>query len=110
MRTIMPALTLSVLATLCGLGIAVAAADPPAPPPTPAQQAPVEPGLALIQTHCIDCHDTGFIFQTRRPAQDWGDIVNEMVSRGADLDEAEIALVRAYLEKNWSLPPPAPPP
>ena len=108
MRTAAP--LLPAVATLCAVSLAAAAPDPPlsptpAPAPAPADKPPADPALDLIQAKCTSCHDADFIFQARRPVQAWGDIVNEMVGRGADLNDAETAQVRAYLEKNWSLPP-----
>jgi mono/diheme cytochrome c family protein len=113
MRPTFPAVALGVLAALCGLTLAAAAPNQPAPSSPPAGPAPAaadrppaDPALTLIQGKCTGCHEADFIFQTRRPAAAWGDIVTDMVSRGADLSEAETAQVRAYLEKNWSLPTP----
>jgi len=89
-------------------GLSLARAEPPVAPAPPAEAAPVEPGLALIQGRCVGCHEVGFILQTRRSATEWGDIVSEMVGRGADLTDDEAAQVRTYLEKNWSTPAKAP--
>jgi mono/diheme cytochrome c family protein len=97
-----------ILAMLVSLGgLSLARAQPPAAPAPPAE-APIEPGLALIQGRCVGCHEAGFILQARRSPTAWGDIVSEMIGRGADLTEDEAAQVRAYLEKNWSTPAKAP--
>lgn len=104
MRKILPTLILAALAAAFGLALANAAPDPPAP----ADSAPVDPALTLIQTRCISCHDAGLVLQTRKPAAAWRDLVNEMVGRGAQVTDAEADQIQAYLEKNQSTPPPAP--
>ena len=103
-RKILPTLTLAALAAVCGLAMANAATDPPAP----ADSAPVDPGIALIQTRCVMCHDAGFVLQARKPTAAWRDLIDEMVSRGAQVSDSEADQIQTYLEKNQSIPPPAP--
>jgi mono/diheme cytochrome c family protein len=104
MRKILPTLALAALVAVCGLALADAAPDPPAP----ADSAPVDPALALIQTRCVMCHDAGFVLQARKPVAAWRDLINEMVGKGAQVTDSEADQIQAYLEKNQSIPPPAP--
>ena len=111
MRKILLQLTLTAaaIAVVGGLTLARAAPDPPSPAVAPAPDAaPVDPGLAIIQGKCVSCHDTGLIMAVRRPAKDWRDIINQMISRGADLSDSEADQVQAYLEKTMSTAPPTP--
>ena len=102
-------LALAVFAAGCGLALARAAPDPPVPAPAvPSDKPAVDPGLALIQARCVFCHEAGLVLQTRRPAGAWRDLVNEMISRGAEVTDSEADQIQAYLEKNQSVPPPSP--
>jgi hypothetical protein len=104
MRKILPTLALAALVAVCGLTLANAAQDPPAP----GGGAPVDPAVELIQTHCVMCHDAGFVLQARKPVAAWRDLINEMVSKGAQVSDSEADQIQAYLEKNQSIPPLAP--
>jgi mono/diheme cytochrome c family protein len=107
MRKILNPLTAAALAAAFGATLANAAQDPPAPtpPPAPTDAAPVDPGLALIQTRCVMCHGADFVLQARKPKAAWRDLINEMVGKGAQVTDAEADQIQAYLEKNQSVPP-----
>jgi cytochrome c5 len=107
MRRILPTLALAAVAAACGLTLANAAQEPPAPanPPAPADVAPVDPAVTLIQTRCVMCHGADFVLQARKPKAAWRDLINEMVGKGAQVSDAEADQIQAYLEKNQSVPP-----
>jgi competence ComEA-like helix-hairpin-helix protein len=90
-------ITLSILmtASLCS---AVAQSNPPAAPGTPL---PDGPGKPVIQRACVSCHSTAVITSKRASTDGWTQIVNEMVSRGADLSDDEIDLLVKYLSTNF---------
>lgn len=112
MRTFRPTLALAVLTAIGALALASAAPGQPAPAPAagpPSADKPaIDPGLALMQVKCVTCHDAGFITQVRRPKADWRDLINQMIQRGADVSDAEADQIQAYLENNFSTPPPSP--
>ncbi|HZZ33382.1 MAG TPA: cytochrome c [Phenylobacterium sp.] len=108
MRKSLPLIAIATLTATAALALASAAPGQPAPAPaaTPdAGNAAVDPGLAIMQAKCVTCHDAGFITQVRRPKGDWRGLINQMVSRGADVSDAEADQIQAYLEKNFSTPP-----
>jgi mono/diheme cytochrome c family protein len=105
MRKSLPLIAIATLTATAALALASAAPGQPAPAATPdASNAPVDPGLAIMQVKCVTCHDAGFITQVRRPKGDWRELINQMVSRGADVSDAEADQIQAYLEKNFSTP------
>jgi mono/diheme cytochrome c family protein len=106
MSRILPTLALAAIVAACGLSLAKAAQDPPAPAP-PAEGA-VDPAVALIQSRCVMCHGADFVLQARKPKAAWRDLINEMVGKGAQVSDAEADQIQAYLEKNQSLPAPPP--
>ena len=108
MRKILFGVTFATLAGVCGLSLASAAQPPPAPPAPPADAAAPDPAVGLIRGRCVLCHEADLVLQARKPAAAWRDLVNEMVSRGAQVTDAEADQIQAYLEKNQSIPPPAP--
>jgi competence ComEA-like helix-hairpin-helix protein len=90
-------ITLSILmtASLCS---AVAQSNPPAASATPL---PDGPGKPVIQRACVSCHSAAVITSKRASSDGWTQIVNEMVSRGADLSDDEIDLLIKYLSTNF---------
>jgi hypothetical protein len=76
--------------------------------PAHAQAAPTElppgPAKAIIERSCTGCHGVENILGKRASKEDWDNTVNTMVSRGADLSDAEIPVVVAYLAKNFPDP------
>jgi competence protein ComEA len=92
---------------LIALAILIAASLPYAAaqgtPSTPAQSAgglPNGPGKAVVQKSCTTCHSETVITSERGNADHWSTIVNDMVSRGADLSDDEIDVVVKYLSTN----------
>jgi cytochrome c5 len=100
-----------ILTALAGLALsaAVAAAQEPAPQPPPAPQpAPAPPTeaqvKALFESACSSCHDTGFVGEHRKSRADWDWTVSTMISRGAELNSDEAALIVDYLAKTYPAP------
>ena len=76
--------------------------------PAHAQAAPTElpdgPEKKIIERSCTGCHGVENILGKRASAEEWSNVVNTMVSRGADLSDAEIPVVVKYLAKNFPDP------
>jgi hypothetical protein len=76
----------------------------PPNPATPALAAPPGPGRDLLQRSCVNCHDIYMIVTKRRTPREWGDIVNRMADRGAEVTPEELQVIEEYLVANFSLP------
>ena len=63
--------------------------------PTPA----VDPGKALYDQDCVACHDTSAVDMAHKSAAQWKDTVDQMRTMGATVDDAQEALIVAYLAK-----------
>ncbi len=100
------------LTALALVSSAVAQAAPQAEAPLPEG-----PGKAVIQKMCVGCHKISVITSKRATPEQWANIVQQMVSRGADGTDEEIDTVTRYLSTNFppqaddkpATPPPAPP-
>jgi cytochrome c5 len=57
---------------------------------------------AIVERACVACHDMGTITQSRHAASEWPGVVQRMRGNGADLTDAEIKQVQAYLAKTYS--------
>jgi quinoprotein glucose dehydrogenase len=62
---------------------------------------PADSGKALMERMCTRCHGLENIVASRRTAIEWGNVVDDMVSRGAQGTDAEIDQVIQYLTKNF---------
>lgn len=80
---------------------------------------PDGPGKAIVQRACVACHNIDVVTSKRANPQQWDQLVNQMVSRGADMSDEEIDVVIQYLSSHYgpldqtngaSLPSPAAPP
>jgi mono/diheme cytochrome c family protein len=83
-----------------------------APPPMPAG-----PGKAIVQRSCVACHSITVVTSKRAEPDEWNQLVQTMVSRGADLTDDEIPVVIKYLSDHYgpvkdqkAAPAPPPPP
>ena len=69
--------------------------------PARAQDLPDGKGKDTVETVCSHCHSLRRVVESKRTPDEWGDIVNEMVDRGAELDEDDIPVVIEYLVKSF---------
>ncbi len=58
-------------------------------------------GKAIVQRACVGCHALKVVTSKRATPQQWSNVVDQMVSRGADVDDDEIETLVAYLSKNF---------
>jgi len=65
-------------------------------------------GQAIVQQQCGGCHALKVVTSKRASKEQWSALVNQMVTRGADLEDEDIQTVIDYLAKNFG--PDAPPP
>lgn len=73
-----------------------------------AQQAPADhpalpdgPGKEQVTTACAGCHDLSVVTAKRYSAARWDEVVQQMISRGAPVDDKDYDAVVAYLVKNY---------
>jgi competence protein ComEA len=58
-------------------------------------------GKAIVQRACSACHAVTVVTSKHASQKEWDQVVNQMVSRGADLTDDEIDTVIEYLAKNY---------
>jgi mono/diheme cytochrome c family protein len=58
-------------------------------------------GKAIVQKMCVSCHSLKTVTSNRATKEQWSDTVQQMVSRGAEGTDEEIATVIDYLAKNF---------
>jgi competence protein ComEA len=67
----------------------------------PAAAMPDGAGKPIVQRACSACHALTVVTSKHASQKEWDQVVNQMVSRGADLTDDEIDTVIAYLAKNY---------
>ena len=68
---------------------------------TASSDLPPGEGKAVVQRACTTCHTSGTISRKRATAAEWSATVDEMVNRGAELSDDEIATVSRYLAASF---------
>lgn len=63
-------------------------------------------GKELVQRMCTSCHALKVVTSKRASKEHWAQIVDQMVSRGAEGSDDEIETVVEYLSKNFGLDSP----
>jgi hypothetical protein len=58
-------------------------------------------GKAIVQRMCVSCHSLKTVTSNHATKEQWSDTVQQMVSRGAEGTDEEIATVVDYLAKNF---------
>lgn len=68
----------------------------------PAQsKLPDGPGKALVERMCKKCHTLDTITRARLTPERWSEVVDDMISRGAEGSDEEFDQVVEYLAKNF---------
>jgi competence protein ComEA len=73
----------------------------------PAQSLPPGEGQDIVQHQCSGCHALKVVTSKRASRQQWSTLVDQMVSRGADVADDDIETVVQYLAKNFAPTPDA---
>ena len=104
-RRILAVFTMMLLVLLLGSLLAACgeAKDETAVPTTEQEEAtPVTlDGKSLLEERCTECHDLGRVERARKTEEEWKATVERMVGKGAQLDQAEQALVIKYLTETF---------
>jgi DNA uptake protein ComE-like DNA-binding protein len=66
-----------------------------------AQDLPEGPGKDAVAKSCLDCHDASTITIDNRTKEGWQKTVKSMQNHGADVTEDQVAIIVAYLTKNF---------
>jgi competence protein ComEA len=66
-----------------------------------AQSLPPGESKGLVQQQCVGCHSIKVVTSKRASRPQWGTIVDQMVTRGAEISDDDIPAVVDYLAKNF---------
>jgi competence ComEA-like helix-hairpin-helix protein len=58
-------------------------------------------GQAMVQQKCASCHALKVITGKKASRQQWSTIVDQMITRGADVSDDDIDILLDYLAKNF---------
>lgn len=58
-------------------------------------------GKPIVERACAGCHALKAVTSKRATQEQWASLVDQMITRGADLSDDEIETVVAYLSKNF---------
>jgi mono/diheme cytochrome c family protein len=74
------------------LYLAFFAATPPLPPGK---------GKAIVQRSCKGCHALKVVTRKRATKEQWKVLVDQMITRGAEVEDEEFDTLLAYLSRNF---------
>ncbi|MDY7040690.1 MAG: hypothetical protein SVX38_07495 [Chloroflexota bacterium] len=97
-------LLLASLFTACGgTAVPTKAPEETAAPTTESEETapPAFDGQALLQERCTTCHDLATVEQAKQTEDEWKATVENMVARGAQLNEEEQKLLIEYLAEMY---------
>jgi hypothetical protein len=77
--------------------------------PAAAQAFPDGPGKEILEKKCSTCHAPEQVTTFGRSADEWHEVVVNMIDLGAELNEEEAKVLVEYLAKNWPLKGPSAP-
>ncbi len=90
------ALALGVTLALAGAA-GVAAQEQSMATPEAVAALPDRPGKAGIVQSCSGCHQPDIVLSLKRDAAGWRELVDQMIARGANVEEAKYEEIIAYL-------------
>lgn len=64
---------------------------------------PAGPGRDEVVKLCSQCHALGMVTGKRRTVEDWQVMIGRMIGLGAPVDQAQAAIIHAYLAKNFGM-------
>jgi hypothetical protein len=70
-------------------------------PVTAVQPGPSTDGATLLQDRCADCHSPDKVKQRPQSKDQWDRTVSNMISRGANLNDAEKQALVDYLAQTY---------
>jgi len=68
----------------------------------PPSDPPPGPGLDLIQSACVGCHDINMIVTKHKTREEWSAAIALMADRGAEVTPEEMQIIEDYLAQNFS--------
>src|SRR3990170_3602691 len=78
--------------------------------PAAAQAFPDGPGKEILEKKCSTCHAPEQVTTFGRSAEEWHEVVVNMIDLGAEMNEEETKVLVEYLAKHWPLKGAAPAP
>jgi cytochrome c5 len=69
--------------------------------PAAAQAFPDGPGKEILEKKCSTCHAPEQVTTFGRSAEEWHEVVVNMIDLGAEVNEEEAKVLVEYLAKNW---------
>ncbi len=85
------------MAVMLAISGGVAAQDQAMATPEAVAALPDRPGKAGIVQSCSGCHQPDIVLGQRRDAVAWRELVDQMIARGANVEEARYEEIIAYL-------------
>jgi mono/diheme cytochrome c family protein len=92
--------TILLACALAGSGLRAQNVPAPNAAPAAAAFAPGD-GMDIVQARCAACHPATMITGKRFTAQKWGEVVDQMVSKGAQVSDEDYPVIVAYLAKTY---------
>jgi hypothetical protein len=77
--------------------------------PVAAQTFPDGPGKEILEKKCSTCHAPEQVTTFGRSAEEWHEVIVNMIDLGAEVTEEESKVLVEYLAKNWPLKGATPP-
>ena len=62
---------------------------------------PAGPGKEVVERACANCHELETVAGARRTRVEWQRMVEDMVARGADASDADVAAIVSYLTAHY---------
>ena len=87
----------AVVAMMLAVSGGVAAQDQSMATPEAVAALPDRPGKAGIVQSCSGCHQPDIVLAQKRDAVAWRELVDQMIARGANVEEARYEEIIAYL-------------
>ena len=69
----------------------------------PDDAALLKDGKAMTAEICSGCHELDDIFLARKTQREWDETVSEMVTKGADGNATQFALIKRYLTRTYGV-------